>query len=689
MIGMRESLDLLLPYLRRCLVDQVRSVAFIVSYLVIFQVWVLRIPIVEASTIAIGIGLVVIGLALFMEGLKIGLMPLGESLGLKLPRRSPLPAILLFALILGVGATFAEPAIGVLRAAGASVKAWEAPLLFMLLNQHANTLVIAVAGGVGLAVMLGMLRFLYNWSLKPLLYVFVPIVLLLSFYSLFDTNTALVLGLAWDSGAVTTGPVTVPLVLALGIGISRVVAGHTEEGVAGGFGVVTLASLLPIIMVLLLAQSLKPLAPAPMPEEDFFAEKNREPVLAFFGSKKDLWQYALYHADSKSWESLAGSEQSLVGIVQASLTDSTMRKQHFGAHADPRDVKRWLFDRADQSLQLAALGSAEKLFNTRQKLRVDSEKIAWWPQIKSSFLGSAQAILPLTLFLLLVFRVFLRERFAHADEIFFGIGLALIGMSVFFLGIDTGLSKLGKQVGGRLPAAYTAIELPEHETTVIDFDRNVLQTAISADGQIEQFFYVPGRQDYRPVQFHEAYFNEETRHYRYVPQHGPIFAGQLGLTGIVVVIGFAFFMGYGATLAEPALNALGATVEDLTVGTFKKSLLIQTVGIGVGVGISLGVAKIIWDLPLFWMLAPPYLLLVLLSALSSEQFVNIGWDSAGVTTGPITVPLVLAMGLGIGVQSGVAEGFGILAMASVSPILAVLLVGAYVNKRQRRILDGA
>ena len=92
--------------------------------------------------------------------------------------------------------------------------------------------------------------------------------------------------------------------------------------------------------------------------------------------------------------------------------------------------------------------------------------------------------------------------------------------------------------------------------------------------------------------------------------------------------------------------------------------------------------SIIWDIPLIWLLGPPYLLLLFITYLSTEEFVNIGWDSAGVTTGPITVPLVLAMGLGISGQVGVVEGFGILAMASVCPILSVLGIGLIVNRRR-------
>jgi len=69
--------------------------------------------------------------------------------------------------------------------------------------------------------------------------------------------------------------------------------------------------------------------------------------------------------------------------------------------------------------------------------------------------------------------------------------------------------------------------------------------------------------------------------------------------------------------------------------------------------------------------------------------VNIGWDSAGVTTGPITVPLVLAMGLGISGQIGVVEGFGVLALASVWPVLSVLIVGLYVTMKRKAALREA
>ena len=75
---------------------------------------------------------------------------------------------------------------------------------------------------------------------------------------------------------------------------------------------------------------------------------------------------------------------------------------------------------------------------------------------------------------------------------------------------------------------------------------------------------------------------------------------------------------------------------------------------------------------------------IVLTAFSSEEFVNVAWDSAGVTTGPITVPLVLAMGLGFGNAVESVEGFGILSMASICPILAVLIMGLWIQFKARK-----
>ena len=221
-----------------------------------FQVLVLGLPIVYSLMIAVGIIIVIIGLAFFMEGLRLGLMPLGESLGSTLPRKKIagipcLPASLAFGFVLGAFATFAEPAIGALKA-GSGVDPTAAPLLWTILNTGAGMLVNCVGVGVGIAVLLGVLRFFTKgWSLKPFIYIRVIVLSCLTLYFQFsDDRLKHVLGLAWDCGAVTTGPVTVPLVLSLGIGVCRIVS--TGGSSNTGFGVVTLASLFPILAIYLL-----------------------------------------------------------------------------------------------------------------------------------------------------------------------------------------------------------------------------------------------------------------------------------------------------------------------------------------------------------------------------------------------------------------------------------------------------
>ena len=108
-----------------------------------------------------------------------------------------------------------------------------------------------VGAGVGIAAILGTVRFVKGWSLKPMIYCALTPVALLSFYAWSDPNLFSILCLAWECGAVSTGPVTVPLVLSLGIGIANA-AGKGNSSLSG-FGVVTLASLFPILAVLILS----------------------------------------------------------------------------------------------------------------------------------------------------------------------------------------------------------------------------------------------------------------------------------------------------------------------------------------------------------------------------------------------------------------------------------------------------
>lgn len=682
-VSFGQAVGLLYPYVKSRLMAQIKSVALIILYLIFFQTIVLQMPIAEAAVIAIGLGLVIGGLMFFMEGLMLGLMPLGEVIGLKLPQKSKLPVILGFAFILGVGATFAEPAIGVLKSAGASVKPWEAPLLFLMLNKSSGILVLAVGAGVGIAVMFGMLRFMYGWSLKPFIYILISGLIAFTVWAYLDPNMRHLSGLAWDCGAVTTGPVTVPLVLALGIGICRIV-GSGGSG-SSGFGIVTLASLFPIIAVMSLGVVFLGEVPKPMDEAKFFSTENRQKSQGLFVSEEEMFGYAFRNGSECSQRALfKGDKAAMLGYIEGLKADKKKRQAVFGS--EEGTLEKWAATSGTEEQMMAVFGSNEAITKAVNKYSMNVQTLKVTDLLKRNGKAALQAIIPLTLFLLIVLVVVLREKLPRADEIFMGVLFAVVGMGLFSIGIELGLAKLGSQVGGKLPSTFKAIELTDQQKTIINFDRDVVQTAITPGGEKKQFFNIKEGTSYEALPYHDENFDEATKKYTYLPTKGPLYGSAGGLLGIIVVLIFAFIMGYGATMAEPALNALGLAVEEITVGTFKKSLLMKAVALGVGAGITFGVAKIIWGIPLIFMLGPPYIALLVISKLSTEEFVNIGWDSAGVTTGPVTVPLVLAMGLGIGGQVGVIEGFGILSMASVCPILSVLTVGLMVTRKRKAAL---
>lgn len=530
--------------------------------------------------------------------------------------------------------------------------------------------------GVGLAVVTGMLRFFYNWSIKPLIFCLVITLITFTTWSYFDENMLHLTGLAWDCGAVTTGPVTVPLVLALGLGICRVV-GRTDSGVEG-FGIVTVASLFPVLAVMITGCIFLPHVPAPMEERTFFHSDKRELVRPLFASEDHFAGYALKNAPPEEKLDFFSGEQGIIDYLSKLSRDPERATRAFGS---PSLLEQWVVRHGTRPQQIAVFGSAQKAVRMRRKLNQSDEVRPSWTQ-SAIRQGQAafQAIIPLSLFFLLFLYFILREKLPHRDEVFFGLVLALGGFAIFNLGIEWGLVQLGNQVGGKIPSAFTKVSLEDGRQSILKFDPKLTQTAITQEGKKKLFFYIEVDGQFKPVPYNEKMHNPSTRSYTYIPQKGPLYRSWVGV-GIILI--FAFFLGYGATLAEPALNALGLTVEEVTVGAFPKGTLMQTVALGVGLGIALGVIKIIGQVPLAYFLVPSYILLLILTWISTEDFANIAWDSAGVTTGPITVPLVLALGLGLGTQIKVVEGFGILALASVGPILSVLAMGIYISRRRR------
>ena len=186
-LSWQEVYRLVRPYISVRILEQAKAVLPLAIYLGLFQLLILREPVSDALIISGGLVAVIIGLMIFMEGLKVGLMPFGEALGTSLPAKASLVVVLLIAFLLGIGVTFAEPAIGALQEAGSLVDVAKAPYLFALLNDWSLTLVLSVGAGVGLAAAIGTVRFIYGWSLKPLIYITLAPVLLITIFKWLST----------------------------------------------------------------------------------------------------------------------------------------------------------------------------------------------------------------------------------------------------------------------------------------------------------------------------------------------------------------------------------------------------------------------------------------------------------------------------------------------------------------------
>eukprot|EP00811_Abedinium_folium_P012443 NODE_2153_length_2281_cov_10.695450.p1 GENE.NODE_2153_length_2281_cov_10.695450~~NODE_2153_length_2281_cov_10.695450.p1 ORF type:complete len:623 (+),score=171.21 NODE_2153_length_2281_cov_10.695450:157-2025(+) len=477
-----------------------------------------------------GLLCVIAGLAVFKYGLVTGLMPLGRSIGRRLVFCVPLAVFLGITCALGVLITFAEPGINSLQEVGKIMEQREGPVQALLL-EHSFGLLNAIATGVGMAATVGVLRLKERWSMKPVvLFVCVPTVLLTAACWFGAPELRPVVGIAWDAGAITTGPATVPIVVAIGLGIAHSAREHatsearkslaeeppldTGASEIDGFGIVTLASLFPVCTVL---------------------------------------TYTLL----LSWSGALDNN----GITPSPTI-----------YREP-DLSAW-------------------------------EK---FPMLQVVL--SLRAVLPVTIFLLGVQYLLIREALEDLPRVLFGIGAVLCGLFIFNIGLSFGSVPLGKAAGEVLPLALD----------------------------------------------------------EYGAASGPVF-----------VFAFGFVAGFIATVVDLEPCGLGETVEELSQGKFKKWHLFGSVATGVGAGIILGFCKLLYELDILMVLCIGYTIALSLTAICDEGLATIAWDSAGVTTGPVTVPLVLSVGAGIANKAHVNEGFGILACASVCPIISVLVMAIVV-----------
>jgi len=219
---------------------------------------------------------------------------------------------------------------------------------------------------------------------------------------------------------------------------------------------------------------------------------------------------------------------------------------------------------------------------------------------------AGHSILPLTLFLVGVQAVILREKIPDLPRFVKGVGFAFCGLSTFNVGLFYGSLKLGNEAGVALPEA-----LKEYA----------------------------------------------------------------GNGGMAIILAFGFVCGLIATFIDLEPCGLGELAAKETNGQIKKMPLFCSISLGVGTGVAVGFARVLNDWNLTNILIPGYIVALILSLMNrDETLVCIAWDSAGVTTGPVTVPLVLALGVGIAGATG-GSAFGILACSPPFAISGVLFLG--------------
>jgi hypothetical protein len=238
-------LKALLIQFARSLRQSFQDLLPIILVIAFFQLVVLRQPVPQFGQILAGGLMVLVGLSLFVQGLQMALFPLGEDMAYDFVRKGNLFLLLLFAFTLGFGTTVAEPALIAIAEEASEIAATGGVIedVQEARERYATGLRLVVALAVGFALLVGVIRILKGWPVQYLIIGgYIGVVVMTAF------APKEIIGIAYDSGGVTTSTVTVPLVAALGIGLANTIRGR--DPLIDGFGLIAFASLTPMIFVM-------------------------------------------------------------------------------------------------------------------------------------------------------------------------------------------------------------------------------------------------------------------------------------------------------------------------------------------------------------------------------------------------------------------------------------------------------
>ena len=249
-------------------------------------------------------------------------------------------------------------------------------------------------------------------------------------------------------------------------------------------------------------------------------------------------------------------------------------------------------------------------------------------ELADAVLSTMVDVAPIVVILLLFQVLVLRRKPPNLRRIAVGSVLVLLGLALFLIGLENALFPIGKTMAGQLTAP--------------DF----IGAQRLADG----------------VDWHD-----------YLP-----------------VYAFAAAIGFATTVAEPSLVAVAMKARDASGGAVHAWGLRIAVAVGVAVGVALGCFRIVTGTPLPWFIIGAYAVVMLLTSRASRSIVPLAYDSGGVTTSTVTVPVVAALGLGLAAsvpgRSPLIDGFGLIAFASVFPIMSVLgysIAASWLGRRRK------
>jgi hypothetical protein len=252
-------------------------------------------------------------------------------------------------------------------------------------------------------------------------------------------------------------------------------------------------------------------------------------------------------------------------------------------------------------------------------------------QYISTFLSTIVDVAPI-IAVIFGFQIFiLKQPIVNFRKIALGLLYVLLGLSLFLVGLDQALFPLGKIMAQQLT------------------DPTFIQGGIEATGQALQWH------DYKWV---------------YI---------------------FAFAVGFAATIAEPAVIAVAMKANAVSGGAVGVSALRIAIGLGVAIGIALGSFRIITGTPLHYYIITCYILVIIQTIFAPRLIVALAYDSGGVTTSTVTVPIVAALGLGLASsvdgRSPLIDGFGLIAFACLFPIITVMGYAQFAHWRSRKTLS--